>query len=143
MDLQDLRMMEEEEARRRIHGHVVMLFSHRGLRRGRRDLCAWRGVRSLYACLFVCGSVIWVVLSRSEARRVLSWRVKWARRVVAMGLVRDRGGIWWNMVPASRWARTRHMRAGGEVLRDMMDSVGQWLYAVEMVWVCVRAMCPL
>jgi hypothetical protein len=32
-------------------------------------------------------------MSRSEARRVLSWLVKWARSVVAMGLVRERRGI--------------------------------------------------
>jgi hypothetical protein len=41
--------------------------------------------------------VIWVALSRSEAKRVLSWRVKWA-----MGLVRERRGMLWNMVSASR-----------------------------------------
>jgi hypothetical protein len=27
--------------------------------------------------------------------------------VEAMGLVRERGEKWWNMVPASRWALTR------------------------------------
>ena len=52
---------------------------------------------------------------------------------MARGLVRDRGEIRWNMAPASRWARTRHRGAGGEMLRDMMDYVGQWLYVVEMV----------
>jgi hypothetical protein len=60
-----------------------------------------------------------------------------------MGLVRDRGGIWWNMVLASRWARTRHLSVGGEVLRDMMVSVGEWLYVGETVWTCVLAMWPL
>jgi hypothetical protein len=84
-----------------------------------------------------------MALSQSEARRVLSWRVKWARSVAAIGLVRVRGGMWWNMVPASRWARTRHLSVGGEVLCVMMDSVGQWLYVVEMVWMCALAMCPL
>jgi hypothetical protein len=67
---------------------------------------------------------MWVALSRNEARRVLSRRVKWARSVEAMGLVRERGGMLWNMVHASRWARTMHRSVGGEELRDMMDSVG-------------------
>jgi hypothetical protein len=70
----------------------------------------------------------------------VSWRVKWARIVVAMGLVRDRGMLWWNMVPASRWARTRYLRADGELVLDTMDSLGQWLYVAEMVWTGVRAM---
>jgi hypothetical protein len=47
------------------------------------------------------------------------------------------------MVHASRWARTRHLSVGGEVLRDMMDYMGQWLYVVEMVWMWVLAMWPL
>jgi hypothetical protein len=76
---------------------------------------------------------MWVALSLSEARRVLSWRVKWARRVEAMGLVRNSGGMLWNMVHASRWARTRHRSVGGEEQFDMMDSVGQWVYVVDMV----------
>jgi hypothetical protein len=61
--------------------------------------------------------------------RVSSWRVKWARSVEAMGLVRNMGGgILWNMVFASRWARTGRLSVGGEELRDMMDFVGQqWL----------------
>jgi hypothetical protein len=42
-----------------------------------------------------------------------------------MDLVHEGGGLWWNMVPASRWTRTRHLSVGGEVLRDMMDYVGQ------------------
>ena len=54
-----------------------------------------------------------VGLSRSEAKRVLSWLVKWARSVEAMGLVRENGGMLWNMVPASRWALTRHLSVGG------------------------------
>jgi hypothetical protein len=74
---------------------------------------------------------------------VSSWRVKWARSVVAMGLVRERGGMWWSMVLASRWARTRHLSVGREALRDMMDSVGQWLYVVKMVRMCVLAMWPM
>jgi hypothetical protein len=49
-----------------------------------------------------------------------------------MGLVRESGGILWNMVPASRWARARHRSVDGE-LRDMMDSVGQWVHVVDMV----------
>jgi gamma-glutamyl:cysteine ligase YbdK (ATP-grasp superfamily) len=84
--------------------------------------------------------MIWVVLSRRDARREVSWRVKWAQRVVAMGFVRDRGRMWWNMVPASRWARTKHLRVCGELVRDMMDFVGQWLYVAEIVWTYVRAM---
>jgi hypothetical protein len=68
--------------------------------------------------------------------------VKWARSVEAIGLVRESGGMLWNKVSASRWARTRHRSAGGE-LRDMMDSVGQWVYVVEMVRMCVLAMWPL
>jgi hypothetical protein len=75
---------------------------------------------------------MWVALSLSDARRMLSWWVKWARSVDAMGLVRVSGGMLWNMVPASRWALTRHRRVGGE-WRDMMDSVGQWVYVVDMV----------
>jgi hypothetical protein len=43
-----------------------------------------------------------VPLSRSEARRVLSCLVKWARSVEAMALVRESGGMLWNKVPASR-----------------------------------------
>jgi hypothetical protein len=82
---------------------------------------------------------MWVALSWSRARSVSSRRVKWARSVVAMGLVRERGGIWWNMVPASRWARTRHRSVGGEVLRDMVDYMGHCLYVAEMVWMCVLA----
>jgi hypothetical protein len=74
-----------------------------------------------------------VALSRSEARRVLSWRVKWARSVEAMGLVRESGGILWNMVLASRYARTRDRSVGGEELPDMLYSVGQWVYVVDMV----------
>jgi hypothetical protein len=74
-----------------------------------------------------------VALPLSEARRVLSCQVKWSLSVEAMGLVRESGGMLWNMVPASRWARTRHRSEGGEELPDMMDSVGQWEYVVEMV----------
>jgi hypothetical protein len=51
MDLQDWRRMEVSVARRRTCGHVVMLFRRRGVRRGRRDVCVRRGVKSLYACL--------------------------------------------------------------------------------------------
>jgi imidazole glycerol phosphate synthase subunit HisF len=50
-----------------------------------------------------------------------------------MGLVRESGGMLWNMVPASRWARNMHRSVGGEVLLVMMDSVGQFVYVVEMV----------
>jgi hypothetical protein len=32
-------------------------------------------------------------------------------------------------------------RRGGP--RDIMDYVGQWLYVVEMVWMCVLAMWPM
>jgi hypothetical protein len=49
-----------------------------------------------------------------------------------MGLVSESGGMLWNMVPASRWALTRHQSVGGE-LRDMIDSVGQWVYVVDIV----------
>jgi hypothetical protein len=59
-----------------------------------------------------------------------------------MGLVRERG-IWWNKVPASRKARTRHLSVEGEEPRDRMDFVGQWLQVVEMVWMSVLAMWPL
>ena len=81
-------------------------------------------------------------LSRSEARRVLSWLVKWARSVEAIGLVRESGGMLWIMVPASRWALTRHLSVGGVEWPDMMDSVGQWEYVVETVRMCARAMWP-
>jgi hypothetical protein len=91
----------------------------------------------------VWGSVIWVALSRSEARRVVSWWVKWVWSVEARGLVRERRGMCWNMVHASRWARTRQRSVGGEVLLVMMDSVGQWVHVVEMVRVCVLAMWPM
>jgi hypothetical protein len=83
-----------------------------------------------------------VALSRSEARRVLSLLVKWARSVEAIGLVREIGGMLWNMVPVSRWALTRHLSVGGVERHDMMDSVGQWEYVVEMVPTCARAMWP-
>jgi hypothetical protein len=53
------------------------------------------------------------------------------------------GEIRWNNALASRWVRTRHRSGGGEEPCDMMDSEGQLLYAVEMVWVCVMAMLPL
>jgi hypothetical protein len=76
---------------------------------------------------------MWVALSRSDARRVVSWRVKWARSVEAMRLVRESGGMLWNMVPASRWARTMQRSVGEEELPVMMDSVGQWVYVVDMV----------
>jgi hypothetical protein len=105
-------------------------------------VCVRRGVKSQYACLLVCVSVMWVALSRSDAKRVWSWWVKWARSVEAMGLVMESGGMLWNMVHASRWARTRHRSVGGEVMPDMMDSVGQCVYVVEMVRVCVVAMWP-
>jgi hypothetical protein len=69
--------------------------------------------------------------------------VKWARSVEAIGLVRESGGMLWNMVPASRWACTRHRSVGGEELPDMMDLVGQWEIVVDMVRMCARAMWPL
>jgi hypothetical protein len=50
-DLLDLRRMKELESRSRICGQVVMLFFPRGVRRGRRDVCVRRGVKSEYACL--------------------------------------------------------------------------------------------
>jgi hypothetical protein len=49
---------------------------------------------------------------------VSSWLVKWARSVEAMGLVRESGGMLWNMVPASRCALTRHLSVGGVVCHD-------------------------
>jgi hypothetical protein len=114
MDLRGLRRMEELEARSKIYGHVVMLFCHRGVRRWRRNLCVRRGVKSQYAYLYVCGSVMWVGLSRREARTVSSWRVKWARsRGDGVG-EGEGGGIWWKSVPASRLVRTRHMSVCGE-----------------------------
>jgi hypothetical protein len=76
---------------------------------------------------------MWVAMFRSEARRVLSWRVKWSRSVEAMGLVRESGGMFWNTVPASRWARTMHRSVGGEELPYMMGSVGKWVYVVDRV----------
>jgi hypothetical protein len=51
IDLHDLRGMEELEARRRSCGHVVMLLSQRGARRGRRVECVRRGANSQYVCL--------------------------------------------------------------------------------------------
>jgi hypothetical protein len=72
MDLRGLRRMGELEARRRTCGHVAILLSHRGVRWWRRVLRVRRGVNSQYACLQVCGSVTWVALSRSEAKRVSS-----------------------------------------------------------------------
>jgi hypothetical protein len=59
-----------------------------------------------------------------------------------MELVRESGGILWNMVPASRWTLTRHLSVGGVELRVMIESVGQLEYVVEMVRICVRAMWP-
>jgi hypothetical protein len=87
-------------------------------------VCVRRSVKLQYACLYVCGSVMWVALAPSEVGRVLSWWLKWARSVEAMGLVRESEGMWWNMVPASRWTRTRDLSVCGEVLSDMMDYVG-------------------
>jgi hypothetical protein len=52
-------------------------------------------------------------------------------------------GIWWNMVPASRWVRTRHVSVGGKEPRVMMESMGRWLYVVEIVWMCVMGMSPM
>jgi hypothetical protein len=83
-----------------------------------------------------------VAQSLSEASRVLSCLVKWARSVEAIGLVRESDGMLWNMVPASRWARTMHRTVGGEELPHMMDSVGQWEYVVYMVRMCARAIWP-
>jgi hypothetical protein len=51
MDLHDWRRMEVLVARRRTFGHVVVLFHQRGMRRGRREVCVRRGVKSQYACL--------------------------------------------------------------------------------------------
>jgi hypothetical protein len=76
MDLRGLRRMEELEAWSRTCGRGVMLLCHRGMRWWSKDLCVRRGVKSQYACLYVCGSVMWVALSRREARRVSSWLVK-------------------------------------------------------------------
>jgi hypothetical protein len=50
--------------------------------------------------------------------------------------------MWWNMVSASRWARTRLRSMGGELLPIMTDSVGEWV-CVEIVRMCVLAMWPL
>jgi hypothetical protein len=83
-----------------------------------------------------------VALSLSEARRALSWLVKWARSVEAIGLVRESGGVLWNRVHASCCALTKHLSVGGVQRADMMDSVGQWEYVVEMVRMCARAMWP-
>ena len=46
MDLQDLRMKEDEVALRRTYGHVVMLFFQRGVRRGKEEACGLRGEKS-------------------------------------------------------------------------------------------------
>jgi hypothetical protein len=51
MDLHDWRRMEVFVARRGTCGHVVMLLRQRGVRRGRREMCVRRGVKSRYACL--------------------------------------------------------------------------------------------
>jgi hypothetical protein len=51
MNLHDMRRMEELEARSRTCGFVVILLSHRGVRRGWRDVSVRRGVKSQYACL--------------------------------------------------------------------------------------------
>jgi hypothetical protein len=64
-----------------------------------------------------------------------------AMGVVAMGLVSVTVGIWWNKVPASFWARTRHRSVGGASPRHMMDFVFYWVYnKVEMVCMCDHAM---
>jgi hypothetical protein len=52
-----------------------------------------------------------VTAERGEEDVVLSGEV--LARVVAIGLIRVRAGIVWNMVPASFWARTRHRMLGG------------------------------
>jgi hypothetical protein len=56
-----------------------------------------------------------------------------------MGFMREKGGMWWENMPASRWARS----VGGEEPRDMIDCEGQWLQVVEMVWICVLAILPV
>jgi hypothetical protein len=56
------------------------------------------------------------------------------------GVGEGEGGTLWKRVPASRWARTRHRKVGGEEPRDMIDSMGHWLYAVAMEWMCILAM---
>jgi hypothetical protein len=56
MELHDLKRMEDLEARSRTCGHVVMLLCERRVRRGRRDVCVRRSVKSQYA-LFVS---VWV-----------------------------------------------------------------------------------
>jgi hypothetical protein len=86
-------MNEDEVARRRTCGHVVISFFQRGVRRGRREACVLRGEKSQYVSLYVKGSVMYVALSLSEARRMLSCRVKWARIVEAIGLKRESGGM--------------------------------------------------
>jgi hypothetical protein len=40
------------------------------------------------------------------------------------GIGEGEGGICWDMVPASPWARTRHLSVDGEEPRDIMDFVG-------------------
>jgi hypothetical protein len=72
-----------------------------GVRHERMDLCVRRGVKSHYACLR--GSVMWVALSRREARRVSPLRVKWARSVEAMGLVKEKGGYDGNRCRRHAW----------------------------------------
>jgi hypothetical protein len=145
MHLHDWRRMEVSVAWRRTCDQEVMMCCQRGLRRARRDVCS--AGRDVVVCLFVSmgvGDVGGFVADGGDyERRVLSWWVKWARLVEAMGLVKERGGIWWDMVPASRWARTRQRSAGGEMVPVMMDSEGQWVYVVKMVRVCVLAMRPL
>jgi hypothetical protein len=133
MDLRGLRRVEELEARSRTCGHVVTLLCHRAVRRWRRDLCVRRGLKLQYVCLHVCGSVMWVALSRREVRRVSSWRGKWAQECRGDGVGEGEGRVWWKNVPASRWVRTRHLSMGGEEPCDMMDPMGQLLYLVEMV----------
>jgi hypothetical protein len=51
MDLHDWRRMEVFVARSRTCSHVVILLRQRGVRRGRREMCVRRGVKSRYACL--------------------------------------------------------------------------------------------
>jgi hypothetical protein len=74
--LHDLRRVDEEEARKRSCGQVVMVFFQRGVRRDSRDKWVWRGVMSQYACLYVCGSVMCGASVHSEAKRMSSCWVK-------------------------------------------------------------------
>jgi hypothetical protein len=126
-DLQDWRKMEVLVARRRTCIHVVMLFRQRGARR-REEGCVCSARCEIAVCLFVSvwvGDVVGFVGEACEEGVVLVGEI--CAECGGDGVGK---GEWRDVVEQGACvalARTRQRSVGGEVLRDMMDSVGQWV----------------